>query len=156
SSAELAEAQNAGMRIELHTHRQFGVNNPDRDIAREIADNSAAIAQPGITGEKRHFCYPSGGTAEGAERLLASCGIASATTTRRMLNPPGTNPYRLGRLLDGYNVSQLSFEAWLAGVYPAQRRQTERASLSTGLFPKGRCRHKGPRLSLAQVTFPCG
>jgi peptidoglycan/xylan/chitin deacetylase (PgdA/CDA1 family) len=117
TAAELAEADRSGMRVELHTHRHYGANNPTRDIAGEIADNRAAIAQAGIAGEKQHFCYPSGGTAEGIERLLKSFGIASATTTQRGLNAPGTNPHRLGRFLDGYNVSQLSFEAWLAGIY---------------------------------------
>jgi peptidoglycan/xylan/chitin deacetylase (PgdA/CDA1 family) len=117
SPAELLEAETAGMRIELHTHRHYGANNPDRDIAGEIADNRAALAQAGIAGEKRHFCYPSGGTAAGIESLLTSCGIISATTTLRGLNPPGTRPHHLGRLLDGENVSQLGFEAWLAGIY---------------------------------------
>jgi peptidoglycan/xylan/chitin deacetylase (PgdA/CDA1 family) len=117
TAAELAEADRSGMRVELHTHRHYGANNPDRDIAGEIADNRAAIAAAGITGERRHFCYPSGGTSRGIETLLSSCGVASATTTRRGLNAPRTNLHRLGRLLDGDNVSQLSFEAWLAGVY---------------------------------------
>jgi peptidoglycan/xylan/chitin deacetylase (PgdA/CDA1 family) len=124
---ELAECDRSGMRVELHTHRHYGANNPDRDIAGEIADNRAAIATSGITGERRHFCYPSGGTSRGIETLLRSCGIISATTTRRGLNPPGANLHRLGRLLDGDNVSQLSFEAWLAGVYQAFDGSPDRA-----------------------------
>jgi peptidoglycan/xylan/chitin deacetylase (PgdA/CDA1 family) len=115
--AELAEANNAGMGVQLHTHRHQNAN-----IGEELSDNRAAIARVGIAGEKRHFCYPSGVILPGEEEALASSGIDSATTTRRGLNAPGANLHRLDRMTDGLRLSQIEFEAWLSGFTEPRNR----------------------------------
>jgi hypothetical protein len=48
--------------------------------------------------------------------LLAACGVRSATLTEEGLNPPGANPFRLRRFLDGRSVSDAEFDAYLSGV----------------------------------------
>ncbi len=114
---QLREAHAAGLAIELHGHRHESVDAPGADLARELADNRAALLRAGIDRPARHFCYPRGDLMPGIDAELARHGVLSATTTRRALNPPGTPPYRLARLLDGPRISQPSFEAWLAGLY---------------------------------------
>lgn len=115
--AELRAVSEAGIAIELHGHRHKSVDAPGADLAREIADNRAALLRAGIARPATHFCYPRGDLAPGIDTELAAAGVLSATTTRRGINPPGTSPYRLARLLDGPRVSQARFEAWLAGLY---------------------------------------
>ena len=115
--AQLRDCERLGITIELHGHRHQSVDAPDADLARELADNRAAILRAGINTPARHFCYPRGDLMAGIDGRLARNGVLSATTTRRALNPPGTPPHRLARLLDGPRVSQFAFEAWLAGLY---------------------------------------
>jgi hypothetical protein len=121
--AELTDANDAGMRVQLHTHRHQNDN-----IGQELSDNRARIARPGIAGEKRHFCYPSEVIFPGEEEALEACGIESATTTLRGLNPPGANLYRLERLTDGHRLSHIEFEAWLSGVTEPHDRWSATAS----------------------------
>lgn len=120
---ELSDASDAGMRVQLHTHRHRNAN-----VGQELADNRAAIARAGVAGEKRHFCYPSGVILPGEEEALRASGIESATTTRRGLNPSGANMYRLDRLTDGHRLSQIEFEAWLSGVTQPLDRWSAAAS----------------------------
>ena len=115
--AQLGDCERLGLAIALHGHRHHSVDAPGADLARELADNRAAIARAGITAPARHFCYPKGDVLPGIDRQLARNDVISATTTRRALNPPGTALHRLARLLDGPRVSQFAFEAWLAGLY---------------------------------------
>lgn len=122
TAQELAEAHESGMRVQLHSHRHRNAN-----IGRELADNREAIARAGIDGDKRHFCYPSGVVRPAEEAVLPACGIESATTTRRGLNAPGANLYRLDRLTDGHRLPRIDFEAWLSGVIQPLDRWSSRA-----------------------------
>jgi peptidoglycan/xylan/chitin deacetylase (PgdA/CDA1 family) len=115
--AQLHGMHDLGIAIELHGHRHQSVDMPGADLARELADNRAAILRAGVTAPTRHFCYPKGDLLPGIDVQLARNGVHSATTTRRGFNPPGTPIHRLSRLLDGPRISQRSFEAWLAGLY---------------------------------------
>ena len=114
---QLRKVHENGLAIELHGHRHQSVDMPGIDLAREIADNRAALLRAGITTPARHFCYPRGDLVPGIDVQLARHHVLSATTTRRALNPPGTPPHRLARLLDSPRISQFAFEAWLAGLY---------------------------------------
>lgn len=114
---QLREVQALGLAIELHGHRHQSVDASGADLARELADNRAALLRVGITAPARHFCYPRGDLLPGIDVQLARGGVLSATTTRRALNPPGTPPHRMARLLDGPRISQFAFEAWLSGLY---------------------------------------
>jgi peptidoglycan/xylan/chitin deacetylase (PgdA/CDA1 family) len=117
TAEHLRAIHDSGLAIELHGHRHQSVDAPGADLARELADNRAAILRAGVTTPTRHFCYPKGDLMPGIDAQLARNGVRSATTTRRGLNPPGTPIHRLSRLLDGPRISQRSFEAWLAGLY---------------------------------------
>lgn len=124
TAGEIADAGRRGLRIELHTHKHRSVTLHLDELAREIADNRQALHRAGAGQHFDHFCYPGGYYQPEAEPILAGCGIISATLTQRGLNPPGTHPMRLRRLLDGPRVSQIEFEAWLAGIFePIDRRR---------------------------------
>jgi peptidoglycan/xylan/chitin deacetylase (PgdA/CDA1 family) len=114
---QLHDIQALGLAVELHGHRHQSVDLPGADLARELADNRAAILRAGISAPARHFCFPKGDLLPGIDAQLVRNGVLSATTTRRALNPPGTPIHRLARLLDGPRISQSGFEAWLAGLY---------------------------------------
>lgn len=121
---QIRDAAQRGLRIELHTHRHRSVTRHLDEIEDEIDENRRTLRRMGAGPQFRHFCYPGGYYLPEVEPLLAAHDIASATLARRGLNPPGTNPLRLRRLLDGRRVSQLEFEAWLAGLFePLDRRR---------------------------------
>jgi peptidoglycan/xylan/chitin deacetylase (PgdA/CDA1 family) len=124
NSGEIADAHRRGLRFELHTHRHRSVTRHLAEIGQEIDDNRHALHRKGAGENFEHFCYPGGYYQAGVEPILAERGIVSATLTIRGLNPPGTHPLRLRRLLDGPGVSQIAFEAWLAGLFePIDRRR---------------------------------
>lgn len=117
TTEELQEVQDAGMEIQLHTHRhRFGAVSP-AEGRREIDENRARIVQLlGVPDTSLvHFCYPSGGYDEGKWPLLASLGIQTATTVEEGLNSAGTSRYALRRFVDGESVTPLEFEAYLSG-----------------------------------------
>lgn len=124
NAGEIADARRRGLRFELHTHRHRSVTRHLDEIAAEIDDNRQALRRKGAGENFAHFCYPGGYYQPEVEPILAGCGIISATLAQRGLNPPGTHPLRLRRLLDGPRISQIAFEAWLAGVFePIDRRR---------------------------------
>lgn len=124
--AEIADADRRGLDVQLHTHRHPML---DRDIDRletEIDDNRAALAVALPDKPFRHFCYPSGGFHDDAPARLRAMGIRSATLCDQGINPPGSDPMRLRRFLDGRTVSQAMFDAYLSGaldLYEAARRR---------------------------------
>lgn len=112
---ELAEWEASGLRLELHTHRHASAVSALDTLEQEIADNRRALA--GLSGEPyAHFCYPSGECDARADAILAAQGIRSATTTRPGLNGPGAPRYHLRRFLDGPRVTEVEFDAYLAGA----------------------------------------
>ena len=125
NSAEIVDARRRGLRFGLHTHRHRAVTRHLAEMACEIDENRSALQQHGAGADFTHFCYPGGYYQPEVEPILAKLGIVSATLTRRGLNAPGAHPFRLRRLLDGPRVSQIAFEAYLAGVFePIDRRQS--------------------------------
>lgn len=112
---QLAEAACRGIDVQLHTHRHIDVTEQVDRLPGEIADNRAFLASVS-GGSLDHFCYPSGTFHHRAPELLAACGVRSATLVEEGLNPPGANPYKLRRFLDGRSVSDAEFDAYLSGV----------------------------------------
>lgn len=104
----------AGVDIQLHTHRHSMGDRSRERIATEIADNRRRIADAGNQGAK-HFCYPSGDYRKEDFAILAECGVESATTCNPGLNFRSANLLELGRFLDGENITQIEFEAELSG-----------------------------------------
>jgi peptidoglycan/xylan/chitin deacetylase (PgdA/CDA1 family) len=116
--AELGAAAADGLDIQLHTHHHTLGDFSAATVAAELGANRAALAH--LLGrapdEFAHFCYPSGVHDPQVGPILARLGIASATTTDAGIAYPGADRYFLPRLLDGENLSQLEFEAELAGI----------------------------------------
>lgn len=140
--AEIRDAHQNGLDIQLHTHshRMHGFN-PEQ-LQSEIALNRDMLVQMlGIAPERlTHFCYPSGLYQRELFPVLERSGIASATTTEFGLNPPGTSPYALKRILDGESLTDIELEARLSGFWSLAsalrarlrpRRALEPASRST-------------------------
>lgn len=112
---ELLELDARGFDIELHTHSH---RLPDRDFestASEVERNRAALRTV-LGKEKRHFCFPSGEYTAQHPEWLRRLGIVSATTCDPGLNGPGSNAMLLKRYLDSDHVSDIAFEAEIAGV----------------------------------------
>jgi peptidoglycan/xylan/chitin deacetylase (PgdA/CDA1 family) len=118
SAAEIGAADRRGLDIQLHTHRHRSSKVASDDLEREIADNRAALARACGRPEQsfRHFCYPSGLAHPSAVAVLEAAGVGSTTLAENGINPPGANPYRLRRFLDGRLVSEAAFEAYLSGA----------------------------------------
>lgn len=114
---EVREVAEAGMDVQLHTHRHRFKGVSGMQSHQEIVENRAAIGQllPGAADELVHFCYPSGGFNEGQWPVLAALGVQTATTIEEGLNAASAPRYGLKRFLDGENVSTLEFESYLSG-----------------------------------------
>lgn len=116
--AELAAAAAGGLDVQLHTHNHTLGDFGAATVAAELAANRAELGRLlGRTPDDfTHFCYPSGAHDPSVGPILARLGIASATMTAAGIAYPGADRYFLPRLLDGDNLSQLEFEAELAGI----------------------------------------
>jgi len=111
---EVRELAAAGVDFQLHTHRH---RSPLDSLmyAAEIADNrQRVVAYAG--GAPSHFCYPSGVCMPEFGAWLAEQGVVSATTCEPGMATPDTDPLRLPRLLDHSDMTDIEFEAWLAGI----------------------------------------
>ena len=111
--SEIEKLKNAGIDLQLHTHRHVFPKEQHESI-REIADNRSVLELAGCA-ELRHFCYPSGVWCEENWPTLQSMKIRSAVTCDPGLNDQSTPRYALRRYLDGENKSQLEFEAEVSG-----------------------------------------
>jgi peptidoglycan/xylan/chitin deacetylase (PgdA/CDA1 family) len=112
---ELRELVDKGIDVQLHTHRHVFPQDDEARAEREIADNRAALTR--ILGGRSfdHFCYPSGLWAEKQWAWLDRMGVKSSTTCLYGFNSPSTPRHALRRFLDGENIHQLEFEAYLTG-----------------------------------------
>lgn len=111
---QLAEISQAGIDIQLHTHRHRAPLDESLFV-REIRDNRRWIASK--TGASpTHFCYPSGVHRSEFLPWLRSEQVISATTCENGLANKQCDPLLLPRLLDSMNLTETEFEGWLAGV----------------------------------------
>lgn len=116
SAEELGEAYRRGLDVQLHTHRHIDIAAKIDALQDEIAENRSFLGTAIAGGSFDHFCYPSGTTHPRAPAILAANGIRSATLDIEGLNPPSADPFALRRLLDGRTISDVEFDAYLAGI----------------------------------------
>jgi peptidoglycan/xylan/chitin deacetylase (PgdA/CDA1 family) len=111
---EVSEIAAAGIDVELQTHRH---RTPlDRALfIREIRDNRQWLAAR-IGTEPNYFCYPNGDHRAEFLPWLRGENVISATTSEYGLVDRACDPLLLPRLLDSMAVTDVDFEAWLAGV----------------------------------------
>ena len=128
---QLRRLAEAGVDIQLHSHRHHWPLD-DRDVAEaEITENRRCLE--GIASRPlEHFCYPSGVHGPHDGEWLAAMGVRSATTIEPGLNYADTPRFALRRLVDGGPVSDIEFEAEVAGLMDIVR-----ALRSCRLWPAG-------------------
>ncbi len=121
---QVLEAANAGIDIQLHTHRHRSPAVED-EYRTELQTNRDLITR--MTGSvPRHFCYPSGASSPEFVSWLRAEGIHSAMTCRAALASPADNRLLMPRLLDHSWLTAIEFEAWLSGVgHFTTRRRAE-------------------------------
>lgn len=112
--SEIRTLAEAGVDIQLHTHRHQWSLDDSAKVEQEIVENRNFLA-PLVSGPLEHFCYPSGLYDAHQEGLLSRLGIKSATTLDPGLNYPGVSRFALRRIVDGGPVSDIEFEAEIAG-----------------------------------------
>jgi peptidoglycan/xylan/chitin deacetylase (PgdA/CDA1 family) len=110
---QIHELSKTGMDIQIHTHRhQLPVE--EAGVLREIADNRSVL-EP-LTGRRlEHLCYPSGVWSKTAWPWLLKAGVQTAVTCNRGMNYVGAPRLALLRLLDDQTISEIEFEAEMAG-----------------------------------------
>lgn len=112
--AEVAEISEAGIDVQLHTHRHRSPREKSL-YQREIRENRMAIHR--ITGRSpSHFCYPSGVVRPEFLPWLAEDDVITATTCEPGLATADTDPLLLPRLIDHQNLAPIEFEGWLSGA----------------------------------------
>jgi len=122
---EVRAVAEAGIGIELHTHRHRTPLDPDL-FRREIVDNSRRIEE--MTGSRpRHFCYPNGYVRSEFLPWLEDMGVLSATTTEAGLASARKSPHLIPRIVDHRGLSPVEFEAWLSGAAAALPHRSPRA-----------------------------
>jgi peptidoglycan/xylan/chitin deacetylase (PgdA/CDA1 family) len=124
SADEVRAVAAAGIDVQMHTHRHQIPAGPD-GLARELADNRAALATMGVT-HAAHFCYPNGTWSETMWDTLRRSGVRSATTCDTGTVSAESKPYGLPRFLDSESVAQIEFEAWASGLLPLINRLLRR------------------------------
>jgi peptidoglycan/xylan/chitin deacetylase (PgdA/CDA1 family) len=95
---ELRHLADAGVDIQLHTHRhQWSIADDKVKVEQEISENrkflERIVSQPLL-----HFCYPSGVYGPHHAEWLTALGLTSATTIDPGLNYPDTSPFALRRM----------------------------------------------------------
>jgi peptidoglycan/xylan/chitin deacetylase (PgdA/CDA1 family) len=114
SLEQIREMHEAGIDIQLHTHRhQFPLR--EAPVKREIIDNRTALAEV-VSRPMVHLAYPSGLWSEQAFTWLKSVGVQSALTCEMGVNTLETSRLALRRFIDSENISQMEFEAEMSGV----------------------------------------
>jgi peptidoglycan/xylan/chitin deacetylase (PgdA/CDA1 family) len=114
TASEVSEIAAGGIDVQLHTHRH---RTPfDEELfSREIRDNRQRLAA--MTGtEPNHFCYPSGEYRADFLPWLRAEHVVSATTCDRGIADRTCEPLLLPRMPDLMSMTDVEFEAWLAGV----------------------------------------
>jgi peptidoglycan/xylan/chitin deacetylase (PgdA/CDA1 family) len=123
TAKEIQDLVSRGFDIQLHTHRHRELRHGSQ-LAKELRDNRAFL-EPLVGSTRAHLCYPSGVWSEELWCELIENGICSATTCDPGLNYCETPILGLKRFLDGDNISQIEFEAEMAGYSEILRRTRE-------------------------------
>jgi peptidoglycan/xylan/chitin deacetylase (PgdA/CDA1 family) len=127
---ELRQLVDAGVDIQLHTHRHQWSLEDRGKVEQEIRENRNFLeliaSHPLI-----HFCYPSGIYGPHQVEWLASLGLSSAVTIDPGLNYPETSPFALRRVVDGEPVSDIEFAAEVTGFMELVRAVRQKQALPT-------------------------
>jgi peptidoglycan/xylan/chitin deacetylase (PgdA/CDA1 family) len=116
---EARELEQAGIDIQLHTHRHTFPIEP-AGAKRELGDNRRVL-DSALGKTARDFCYPSGEWSPAHWAILEAFEISSATTCDTGLAVQGCNRYALPRILDDMRVSQIEFKAEMSGYMDITR-----------------------------------
>ncbi len=127
--SQLRQLADAGVDIQLHSHRHEWPLDDKEEVEREIVENRK-ILQRTVSHALDHFCYPSGVHAPYQGEWLAALGVRSATTIKAGLNYVDTPRFMLHRLVDGHPVSDIEFEAEVTGFMDIVRALREGRFLS--------------------------
>ena len=119
--SEVRKIAAVGIDVQLHTHRHRLDLNSEAEVAREIEDNRVRL-EPLLGKKLEHFCYPSGVHHPRVYPWLRELGLKSATTTVSGFCYRSTSHFELPRIVDGEGVSEVEFEAELAGALELLRR----------------------------------
>ena len=129
NECQLRQLADAGVDIQLHSHRHQWPLDDRQEVEREIVENRKFL-QRTVSHPLDHFCYPSGFYAEQQAEWLSELGVRSATTIKPGLNYVDTPRFILRRLVDGHPVSDIEFEAEVTGFMEIVRALRERWLLS--------------------------
>jgi hypothetical protein len=133
---QLRDLSEAGVDIQLHSHRHQWPLHDRGMIESEIAENRRFL-EPIVSHPLEHFCYPSGvyGLHQGV--WLAALGVKSATTIDPGFNYADTPRFALRRVVDGGPVSDIEFAAEMTGFMEVIRwlRQRRRFPIRQGQLP---------------------
>jgi peptidoglycan/xylan/chitin deacetylase (PgdA/CDA1 family) len=125
---QLGHLADAGIDIQLHTHRHQWPLDDREKVEWEIVENRKFLERT-VSHALEHFCYPSGVHAPHQGEWLAALGMKSATTIEPGLNYRDTPRFMLRRLMDGHPVSDIEFEAEVTGFMEIVRALRERRLL---------------------------
>lgn len=114
TTTEVQQLYQAGLDIQLHTrrHKTCGVNK--QEVVEEVIESARDLYKI-LPKTYPHFCYPSGEWLPHHPQLLATLGVASATTCDTGMNTASTNRLALYRVLDSEANSDIRFEAEISG-----------------------------------------
>ena len=121
---ELREMQEAGVDIQLHTHRHR-LPLDAAEARRELEENRESIERY-VHHRADHLCYPSGDWSQQHWPSLAGAGIRSAVTCDAGLNNQTTPNYALRRFLDSEEFAPIEFEAEIVGYTEILRKVRSR------------------------------
>jgi peptidoglycan/xylan/chitin deacetylase (PgdA/CDA1 family) len=105
----------AGVDIQLHSHRHNLLDGTPGVLTRELDDNRSALS-PLVDASPTHFCYPGGIYTAAMWPTLEALGVESATTCESGFNYADTPRYGLRRILDEEGLTEIEFEAELCGL----------------------------------------
>jgi peptidoglycan/xylan/chitin deacetylase (PgdA/CDA1 family)/SAM-dependent methyltransferase len=126
---ELRQLADAGVDIQLHTHRhQWSLEDKVKN-EQEIRENRNFLERI-VSHALVHFCYPSGIYGLHQAEWLTTLGLSSATTIDPGLNYPDTPRFALRRMVDGESVSDIEFEAEMTGFMELMRAARAKKLLS--------------------------
>ncbi len=119
----LRRVRDAGMDVQLHTHRHRLSAQSMDDAVGEIELNRRVLSEA-IGVEGRHFCYPSCLVSESHDAVLRAANVATAVVNGGLLNFGDVDPFRIRRLMDSELFDTLRFETALSGILDVARRPT--------------------------------
>jgi peptidoglycan/xylan/chitin deacetylase (PgdA/CDA1 family) len=117
----LRRVRDAGMDVQLHTHRHRLPADSVSEAVREIEINRKLIEEA-LGSHARHFCYPSSLVSAGHDAVLRRAGIRTAVVNGGLLNFGDVDPLHIRRLMDSELFDTLRFEAALSGLLDMARR----------------------------------